>query len=265
MGILVRFYVLCGTLVSLCAVTQCGAQSNEPQKLSGPEITDALQLARTYSNDIFPQFVVDKARPFNQRALPVRELIFNPGSKLILTGSFGDRSDRYIIAETIKILGGREKPSITWERDVPLPDAPEIGTAPSGYPSGGDGSPGTAGTDGQVGNPGFPGRNAPTLYIFVHNIEAQNIGEPALMIDLRGQDGGTGGPGQRGGDGGNGRAGRPGVSSAFDCRSGGQIGGAGGNGGNGGRGGPGGRGGNGGVLIIASVSSTTSKYLICSP
>jgi hypothetical protein len=251
-----RILMLCGILIFVPGVTLSRPQSNEPKKLSGPEITDALQEARIFRPDIFPQFVVEKTTPFTQQALPVKELIFKPGSNLFLTGPWGDKSNRYIIAETIRILAGGEIPSITWERDAAVPDAPEIGPAPNGYPSGGDGSPGTSGTDGQVGNPGFPGRNAPTLYIFVHNIVVESDNKPALKIDFRGHDGGKGGQGQKGGDGGNGRAGRPGVSSAFDCRSGGQQGGQGGNGGNGGKGGPGGRGGNGGVVIIASLSST---------
>ena len=228
----------------------------QPKELSGPEITDAIQAARVYSKDLFPEFVVDGVKPFNQRALPARKLIFKPGGKLLLTSSSGDQNDKFIIVDTIITSLGGEPPVITWERDTAFPTSPELGSAPNGYYSGGDGAPGTPGTDGQIGNPGFPGRNAPSLYIFFNKIEG-----PGLKIELRGQDGGPGGPGQKGGDGGNGRAGRPGISSAFDCRSGGQNGGAGGNGGNGGKGGQGGRGGTGGIVIIGSVSETLHLFV----
>ena len=234
----------------LCIPLLRAQQASGPKELSGPEITDAIQAARAYSKDIFPEFVVEGVKPFSQKTLPVKKLSFKPGGKLLLTGPFGDRSDRFILADTIEVSPGGEPALITWERDESLPPGPEIGPAPNGYYSGGDGAPGTSGSDGQIGNPGLPGRNAPTLYIFVNKIEGR------LKIDVSGQDGGAGGPGQKGGDGGDGRAGRPGISSFIDCRSGGQNGGAGGRGGNGGKGGQGGRGGAGGVLIIASDPGT---------
>jgi hypothetical protein len=225
-----------------------------PTPITTPDVGDALRTARDVASDyMFPEFVVEGDKPFDQKAMYTRSLVFKPGGHLILTGSFSDRGDRYIIAKTITVLPGSEPATITWQRDYnqSQPPPPPIGKSPSGYSRGSEGAPGGNGAPGQTGNPGYPGRNAPTLYIFTGKVEGG-----LLLIDLTGERGGPGGQGQPGGDGGFGRPGHPGISSLISCASGGQDGGPGGDGANGGIGGTGGRGGIGGIIVIGTRPNT---------
>ena len=212
------------------------------------------------------EYVVEGATPFDNVVLAAKVIVFTPGSSLILGGRFTDRGEKYIVAQSIKILPGSPAPRIIWPIGDPT-GSQQQGTKsglpqsnsfqyPSASPGGMgaiEGSDGRPGSDGQTGNPGVPGRGAPTLLIFAKEVNGGTIG-----ISLRGEDGGEGQPGQPGGDGGLGRTGRSsvlGLAGISGCRADAADGGQGGPGGDGGRGGPGGRGGNGGNFIFVTSSN----------
>lgn len=242
-------------LLALSTVPAAGGQANlERRDLKAPEVMESLRLVRGYTElGLSREFRISGEVPFDGQVLTAETIVFAPGSRLVLSGSgpLGDRSERYVVARTLRVIPGTPPPVITWARDPAVSHVPKVlaPQKPDPGPIGGvDGAPGGPGTDGQTGNPGYPGRSAPTLFVLVARVE----GGP-LQVDIRGQDGGAGGEGQPGGDGGSGRSGHPGISGFIDCRSGGQDGGPGGKGGNGGTGGAGGRGGSGGTLVLLST------------
>jgi len=231
-----------------------------PKELQSADITEILRRVSGYKADTgtSEQYVVEGKKPFTGPVLLAQTIIFSPGSQLVLAGNMGDRTERIIWAQSIRVLPGAA-PSISWDRDEQRTRRPQgtpasVDKAAPGLPGDASGSPGLPGNDGREGNPGAPGRSAPTVYLIADNIE----GGP-LNIDLKGEDGYPGGQGQAGGDGGAGRNGRDAVPGVFDCRSGGGNGGDGGKGGTGGRGGLGGRGGNGGQLIVVSSHISAAR------
>jgi hypothetical protein len=239
------------------------AQSSEaPKLLDPPDLFSKAEYVRAVSASygLTSSYVVEGTRIFDGPVLLARDLVFQPGSRLVLEdvkGFSGEQGERYIAARTIRVLPGGATPIITWGRPQSSEGKPvpvgKAGPGPMGATHGSEGGPGEPG---QIGNPGYPGRSAPSVIVFV----SQWIGGP-LAVDLAGQAGQEGGLGQQGGDGGFGRQGSPGVTSLFDCRSGGGDGGRGGVGGAGGRGGTGGRGGNGGTFVVVSTENTIKTAL----
>jgi hypothetical protein len=246
-----------GFALGLFPLALASAGQAPARVVQAPEVLEAMRFVRSYTElGLSPEYRIQGEQIFDkQQVLAANVLVLGPGSRMVFAGTYGDRSDRYIVARTIVVLPG-PSPVVTWlrDRDVSPSNAmlPPGKGAPgsSGVSEGADGGPGSTG---QVGNPGFPGRSAPTIYVFASKID----GGP-ILVDLKGQDGGSGGIGQAGGDGASGRTGRPGISSVFDCRSGGGNGGNGGRGGAGGLGGPGGRGGSGGTFILLSPQRVAS-------
>jgi len=110
---------------------------------------------------------------------------------------------------------------------------------------------GAPGLPGLPGNSGVDGEGGGAVIIFANNFSGP------LLIDLRGQDGGSGGQGGVGGNGLKGFKGEDASSGAFGCNHGGGGGGRGGNGGQGGFGGSAGKGGDGGLLGFFYVNSTS--------
>ncbi len=219
----------------------------QARKLATPAISDALISVQAYIAKIGAShsYEITGDQAFSGQTLAADTIVFNPDSQLRFVGTWGDRAERYLVAQKIIVLQGHSPPRITWlnENDRRIP--PAMGKAGPGRLAGSDGVKGGRGEPGSVGNPGYPGRSAPTVYIFVARIE----GGP-IIVDLPGQDGGKGGQGQSGGDGGPGRSGSQAVTGVFGCQHGAEDGGDGGDGGNGGNGGTGGAGGNGGTLIV---------------
>lgn len=203
------------------------------------------------------RFEVRGDMPLQAAVLFVDELIFFPGSRLLLTGTVGDRGEKTIVARRLRVQSGDgvAEPQIAWlreETDTRMP--PAVGKAAPGSSGRFEGDSGQHGAEGIPGNAGFPGRTAPNLILVIR----ESVGGP-IRIDLAGQSGGVGGVGQTGGDGGFGRPGRPGSSSLFDCKRGPGRGGNGGNGGAGGPGGTGGKGGDGGTLVVFAPQQTLDR------
>ncbi len=124
-----------------------------------------------------------------------------------------------------------ERPPVSLPAKKPKPGKPAKPSKPGGFS---DGTRGTHGTSGDHGGMGASFDPAPTIEIWILELN----GSPA--VDLRGPDGGQGGAGADGGDGGDGGDGSDGVNW------GGSGPGNGGDGGDGGKAGDGGQGGNGG-------------------
>lgn len=231
-----------------------GPRSNPLDRQSG-QFATSLRLIREYYAVRDDKFVVEGNKPLGLPVLAAEEVIFKPGSRLLVSASHGGDPAVYIIANKITVEG---KASISWRRDLPIDVPPPRAKAPSGAFGRADGEKGERGYNGEPGNIGFSGAAAPTLFVV-----ARDIGPGALTIDLRGQDGGQGGRGQEGGDGGNGANGFPGSQSLFDCKQGPGRGGDGGNGGDGGPGGMGGEGGNGGdVYLLTSAEANVDNVAV---
>lgn len=234
--------------------SKAGLQKAEPRSIPATQVIEAIRLLTSYAEVGLPAAdVITENRTFEGTVLAADVLTVHPGSRLILTASVGDRTDRYIFVRTLQVKGPGA--TITWDRvSSGTRLVAPVGKAPPGATGGGEGADGAVGPDGQIGNPGYPGRSAPTIYLVANRIE----GGP-IDVDLRGQDGGVGGTGQTGGDGGMGRAGARAFGILGLCRSPAGNGGNGGQGGNGGPGGEGGRGGNGGTLVLLAPQAALEK------
>jgi hypothetical protein len=215
-----------------------------------PRLLPGSDLARL---GVSKPFIVEGEQTFRAGSVLIAsEIVFRPGSKLILAPAYASKGAEqavYVIARRIVVEPSQSPPVITWSggavaQSVP-PPAGKAAPGAAGY----DGAPGGRGADGVSGSAGTPGRSPPVLHIATKEIVGAR-----LAVDWRGQDGGAGGAGQAGGDGGRGGSGRPASSSIFDCRRGSGDGGRGGDGGNGGAGGLGGRGGDGGLFILLAMA-----------
>jgi hypothetical protein len=247
-----------------------------PQALQSPDINTQIELLLNNQRLITPLYEVNEQTVFVGQILYAKKILFHPGGRLLLATFSGDRSDIYIVAETIQVAETHDpfaSPSAAGSAAVSSPGAPRVAAiswlhddktepnyvtlekAVAGLLGSSNGASGGRGSDGVPGNTGYPGRSAPTVYLFVGEIQGN------LKVELRGKDGGAGGQGQAGGDGGPGQAGRPAVNVLTMCTDRAGNGSNGGNGGNGGKGGTGGRGGLGGNLIIASTSEMVSSLL----
>jgi len=244
-------------IISLSIDASVGAPVSQATKdLSGSDVLPALLTLRNSTQaGLPPPYIVEtgQVRTFDTGpVLATEELVLSPGSTLVLSApAIGDRGrEMYIVAKKITIRpGGGRAPVVTWNRSDPISIIPPlVGKAAAGTDGQAEGETGGRGADGAPGNPGFPGASAPTLYIAIDGVEAQDYAQ--IQVDLRGQDAGPGGVGQVGGNGGHGARGTSGSSSLVDCKRGGGNGGNGGDGGNGGPGGVGGRGGDGGTLVL---------------
>jgi hypothetical protein len=263
-----RFIFLILLCLPTAAMSQQAAatQPARARKIETPVISDALNSVLTFTTKIgtSPLYEVTGDQPFSGQALAADTIVFKPGSQLRFVGGSGDRSNRYIVAQRIIVQGSTSPPRITWASDDYQRLPPTLGKAGFGHLSGSEGVKGGSGEPGTLGNPGYAGRNAPTVYVVVGRIQ----GAP-IIVDLRGQDGGTGGQGQAGGDGGPGRSGEAASNSVFGCSRGGGDGGDGGDGGNGGNGGTGGAGGSGGTLIVVGreglVEELSETFLVNLP
>lgn len=246
-------------------VADCGAADGplSTQTISGPvSASDVLpaivQFKRSTEAGLPAPYLVEGQRIFQGGpVLAAEEIIFHPGSRLILAGPYGAPPQKQIIAKKITILPGGKPPVITWDRgearSIPPPPVGKAAPGPAGAQEGANGGTGATGVH---GNAGFPGQSALTVYLAVGDIVGGD-----LYFDLRGQDGGPGGEGQEGGDGGIGMSGTPGSSSLFDCSRGGGNGGRGGAGGTGGAGGEGGKGGDGGSLVLMAAAETIDQLV----
>lgn len=230
---------------------------------SEPALLDLLNclLEEARFRDSDPRHVAEY--PVHEKVFPRGRFItaklmsFGPDGHLVLSPeSLRQRRsgpcDGWALIQVHKIRTESDTATITWHRtdnrDLPF----DRGQAPSGS-SGVQGRHGAAGAVGAEGNPGFDGESAPSVILVAQEVEG-----PGLVIDLRGQAGGTGGVGQTGGDGGAGADGRPAVLGTFSCKRPPGAGGNGGGAGAGGKGGPGGQGGGGGTLIVVTQASEDS-------
>lgn len=220
----------------------------------------STQVKAVMALDAQRRLVIDGQRPWTAQVLAARELVFRPGSSLVLTDSAATAGHFFIIADRIVIEDPNKPGVITWDR--PSLAAPsDRGQAGSGSPGQGEGGGGGAGTSGAPGASGLVGRDAPELTLMV-----RTLGNGGPIIDLAGGKGGQGGVGQSGGNGGGGAQG----SGARQARQGGLFGstiwlpyceagpgrgGDGGSGGSGGVGGTGGQGGRGGNVTLVSTAS----------
>lgn len=215
-----------------------------------PRLLPIEQLARF---GVSKPYQVEGITTFDSGSVLVAsEIVFAPGSQLVMASRPSAEQGVYVVAHRITILPGQPAPVISWLGTAMMEQRspPPVGKAQPGA-AGFDGRQGGRGNDGAPGNSGLNGKTPPELYLSVTEIVGGS-----LNVDWRGQDGGPGGQGQEGGDGGNGGAGHPASSSAFDCRRGPGNGGPGGNGGNGGLGGEGGRGGDGGVVVLLAANDS---------
>jgi hypothetical protein len=248
-------------------------QWNAEKSLTAADLLPYLiYIKRSTEVGLTPPFIVDGERIFSSGSgtgssgpaiLATEEIVFKPGSTLILAGPYVGVGERAVIIVTrrITISPGGTPPTITWQKpNAPTSLPPPVGKAPPGRAGAFPGDAGGPGAAGVNGNSGLVGQSAPTVYLAVGSMS-----QGKLYFDLRGQDGGPGGEGQAGGDGGPGMSGESGASSLFDCKRGGGNGGNGGPGGNGGLGGEGGKGGDGGrVILMAAPDSllTLSDQLL---
>jgi hypothetical protein len=250
-----------------------------PQEVAWLEVWPLLRHVSDYATSLgisseFPPVVGEK--PIETPVIPVRELKFAPGSRLVFRGeAFAKANEVVILAKRITVQG-QERAVITWSRGpTPLPSPPPRGTAVPGAAGTGEGLAGTPGADGEDGNPGYRGADAPTVYIVVGSVEG-----PGIDIDVRGGEGGIGGKGQNGGTGGNGTPGVRGQSVAIripsaphgfpptmgtsdvftTCARPPGPGGSGGGGGKAGNGGIGGVGGRGGSVLLVVLDRSASTF-----
>jgi hypothetical protein len=246
---------VCIAVFAVAGPLSGGAKESQlavPEMRQAPDVLGKLVFAKGYTDvGLSPVYRIDKEVVFSGQVLAATTIEFAAGAQLKFSSNLGDLTERYIVANVIRVAAG-QTPVITWLRDQPsaYPSLPP-GKGQPGSSSGIDGGDGAAGAKGLTGNPGVSGRSAPTIYLVVGRVEGG-----AIAVDLTGQNGGEGGPGQVGGDGANGRNGTSGVPGLIDCRAGGGKGGNGGPGGAGGDGGPGGRGGNGGTFVLLTSAST---------
>lgn len=245
----------CALIAASCSVhAQGGIAPLVPAARRLPEadllarLVAPLQLSRLgYTKP----FVIEGEHIFTSGSVLVAsEVIFRPGSKLVLSAGAASGRDAavYLVTRKITIEPGAAPAIITWAGNAAASNSPP--PAGKGAPgvAGYDGSAGGPGADGASGSPGTAGRSPPVMYLATPAIKGGQ-----LVVDWRGQDGGPGGSGQDGGDGGKGGSGKPASSSLFDCRRGAGDGGAGGAGGRGGPGGMGGRGGDGGLFVLLAM------------
>jgi hypothetical protein len=239
------------------AAEQLSSPVRVPSVSASDVLPALLVLKLSTAAGLPPPYIVEGNRSFDRgNVLAAEEIVLAPGSHLTLSGSYGDRREKYIVAKRITILPGSPPPVIAWQRPDPYATLPPaVGKAQSGSFGAQEGALGGPGADGAPGNPGFPGADGPAIYLAVNEINGGT-----LYVDLRGQDGGPGGIGQAGGDGGRGAPGAPSTFTILDaCSRNAQSGGNGGAGGKGGSGGTGGRGGDGGTLVLLAAESALPK------
>lgn len=246
------------------------ANAADPQDIDVRDRADELGRVASEAEAVLVfdperKFVIDGERVVENWLIAAKEIVFEPGSKLVFSENARRlRDEFFLVAQKIVVNGQEKPPVITWQK--PTLNAPTgRGQAATGSRGAGAGAHGTPGAPGAQGSNGFDGIDAPSLTIM-----ARGISGSTFVVDLSGAVGGPGGAGQTGGDGGNGATGRNaanervklpfGGHTAVGCARGPGHGGNGGNGGAGGTGGTGGLGGRGGDVTIVSEEDAIPTF-----
>lgn len=203
------------------------------------------------------EVVIEGTKKWDGFILTANKLVFKPGAKLVFTEQARNARPALVVAVREIVNEDQQQPGrITWERAKNAGAGGDLSGEGGAGSNGGDRSGGTggAGGDGATGRRGAKGADAPSIIVVCPKAPTHG----GIIVDFRGQHGGTGGEGQKGGTGGKGGSGRPASQGAFDCRSGAGNGGRGGKGGNGGKGGTGGNGGEGGTITWVCETDNVS-------
>lgn len=229
-------------------------------KLPAPGLPDDVKkaIAAALKQAVFE---VSGATAFSGQVLAADELIFQPGSTLVMTGLRGGDSI-IIIADTVVLQDPRLANKIirdpAFAANPGSPGSPGAQGQPNYAPpnetfrsaNGGGGGNGGNGTSGETFKP-------PSLYFLVKTMTHPVI-PSRFVIDFAGLPGGSGGSGGAGGHGGHGDVGWGASCNWLGmCNSGPGRGGDGGPGGSGGMGGPAVAGGPGFDLIIGGSTNFT--------
>lgn len=189
-------------------------------------------------------FTVSGNQEFSGNILRCDNLVFQDGARLILTSL--DQEDIILRIKRLKINSPATRVYISRKGyDSSVLDG-KGGSDMSAASRNKKGKKGNRGEDGD------DGMSIPTLKIIIDSCEVDfgQVGEPTLVFEWEGIDGGNGGNGGNGQKGGKGNNGRNAKGNYLVCKSGPGNGKSGKRGGDGGDGGNAGNGGNGGTIII---------------